>query len=148
MKIAAGATESWQENDAGKGMKCTSILFRSDNISWPKNAIHVTTFRNKFEEMRKEGLLILAKKGKVDAVIEVSSRVPAIFQLGFQFTEVMLSKWKIDLPMKDKKHRLICYSARVSISWDLIPQNNFNDHWRLNRGCISMRVFLLKLYLK
>jgi hypothetical protein len=42
--------------------------------------------------MRKEGLLILAKKGKVDAVIEVSSRVPAIFQLGFQFTEVMLSK--------------------------------------------------------
>ena len=33
--------------------------------------------------MRKEALLILANKGKVDAVTEVISRVPAIFQLGF-----------------------------------------------------------------
>ena len=33
VKIAAAATESWQENDVGKGMRCTASLIRSTKIT-------------------------------------------------------------------------------------------------------------------
>ena len=91
VKIAAAATESWQENDVGKGMRCTASLIRSRNITRQNDAIHLKVFKSKFQELRDTDVILMGNRAKYDAVLEVIGKAPTVFQQGFNSQRIMES---------------------------------------------------------
>jgi hypothetical protein len=91
VKIAAAATESWQENDVGKGMRCTASLIRSSKITRQNDTVLLKVFKSKFQELRDTGVITLGNRAKFDAVLEVVGKTPTVLQRSFNSDRIMES---------------------------------------------------------
>jgi hypothetical protein len=91
VKIAAAATESWQENDVGKGMRCTASLIRSSKITRQNDTVLLKVLKSKFQELRDTGVITLRNRAKFDAVPEVVGKTPTVLQRSFNSERIMES---------------------------------------------------------